>query len=272
MAQATAYISLDSLPIELLDMIVQATDRHELPALRFTCKTMNTVAFPVFGKAYFEVCEHILSLHSLQGLVQISAHGTLGAFVRTIRLGSFRFTEEGLHDLERRLVIVEKNYPTKELDATIQQALDQSRMNQVLVYRRNIHEQNFLLEFPLSVGQKLLEKALANLKRFGHVITIGTHEEWTEGGLGLFGWGSYPFYAGLNDLWNDEHEEYMYQREQDYQGTIIMLLAAASHADCQVDPHIGSGWQTSRPLEEICHQRPQSDNSSACVWVFEHQF
>lgn len=172
MTQVTTAISLDWLPPEPLNMIVKAIDKCDLPALRLTCKTMNTVVFPTFGKACFEVCEHILSLHSLHRLVEITAHASLGAFVRTVSLDTYRFTEEGLDDLEHNLRVVKKKYPTKNMGKRYEMqkdALEFSRRDQITTYKRNLREQQLLGE---GEGSRLLGKAFGNLKHTGHALTI----------------------------------------------------------------------------------------------------
>lgn len=84
--------TLESLPTELLTAVAEAADSNDLLALRLTSRRLRDTSEEPFGTAFFTIRKHIISRHSLQGLVEITAHPTFGQYVRTVMIGATRIT------------------------------------------------------------------------------------------------------------------------------------------------------------------------------------
>lgn len=249
---------MDPFPRELLHEIVKFSSQADLAAWRSVDRDLRDFVTPIFGKTFFERRYHVMSLYGLQMLVRISNHGTWGPFVRTIGLGAYRFTEEGVHVYKRTLEgLAEK----KRLDAaagsgeegwslstSMTTTEDWSDDYKIQVYRRNMYEQRELLNAP-----ELLELVFKNLKRLGHTIEVTAYQDF-EDDWPIFG--AALFYDGIRDLlhsdWPGEANE-SYIDDMDYQSTLVLLLEAAYKAECKVDVRFRfTDRDTSRFIEEIC--------------------
>ena len=79
---------LVALPIELLECIVlELPATSDLCSLRAVCHELEAKTFNVFGRLYFSSRHHMISLFSLQALIDISNHRGFAPFVRRIIFG-----------------------------------------------------------------------------------------------------------------------------------------------------------------------------------------
>lgn len=91
MARATsAKPSLSTLPVELLDGIFQLVDNSDLIKLRFVSKTICAIASRPFAARNFTSCYHVMSKHSFETLLAISAHSIFGTCIKKIMVNSTR--------------------------------------------------------------------------------------------------------------------------------------------------------------------------------------
>lgn len=76
--------SLSTLPVELLDKIFQLVDDPDLVSLRFVSKSVCAIASRSFAARNFTSCRHVVSKHSFETLLAISAHSVFGAYIKKI--------------------------------------------------------------------------------------------------------------------------------------------------------------------------------------------
>ena len=85
---------LVALPTELLECIVlELPTTSELCSLRAVCHKLEAKTFNVFGRLYFSSRHHMISLFSLQVLIDISNHRGFAPFVRRVIFGTDQLTE-----------------------------------------------------------------------------------------------------------------------------------------------------------------------------------
>ncbi|KAG9563794.1 hypothetical protein KCU71_g3364, partial [Aureobasidium melanogenum] len=76
--------TLSTLPVEMLDRILQLVDNSDLINLRYVSKYICAVANRPFAVRNFRTRRHMVTEHSLKALLAISAHETFGAYFKNI--------------------------------------------------------------------------------------------------------------------------------------------------------------------------------------------
>ncbi|CAD0090006.1 unnamed protein product [Aureobasidium vineae] len=76
--------TLSALPPELLDRIFWLVDRPDLVNLRFVPKSICAIANRPFAVRNFSNRSHVITKHSIETLLAISAHETFGAYIRAM--------------------------------------------------------------------------------------------------------------------------------------------------------------------------------------------
>lgn len=82
--------TLSTLPIEMLDRIFWLVDNSDLVNLRLVCRLICDVANRPFAIRNFSTMCHVVTEESMQTLLAVSAHVTLGAHIRNITLSPVR--------------------------------------------------------------------------------------------------------------------------------------------------------------------------------------
>lgn len=136
--------SLLALPPELLSTIIDACDRPDLVNLRLVSKYLCALSTHRFGTECLSDLSFILSAHSLQGLVQLTAH-PLSRYVQRIFFGTH--------------LLVEQNH------------LGQDSISVPEEYKSIAKTTTAFLESGSHV--KLLTQAFGNLKARGQAVTLG---------------------------------------------------------------------------------------------------
>jgi hypothetical protein len=70
--------TFDGLPTELKKLVVHHADDSTLAKLRLTSKELNAITTKPFGQRLLAERRFVLSMHSLQGLVDLTAHPVFG--------------------------------------------------------------------------------------------------------------------------------------------------------------------------------------------------
>lgn len=84
---------LVALPTELLEYIVlELPTTSDLCSLRAACHELEAKTFDVFGRLYFSSRRHMISLFSLQALIDISNHRGFAPFVQRVIFGTDQLT------------------------------------------------------------------------------------------------------------------------------------------------------------------------------------
>ncbi|THZ17052.1 hypothetical protein D6C89_08974 [Aureobasidium pullulans] len=78
------------MPNEVLSMIVDHAGPQAFPALRLTNKHLRAIANKPFAVLNFSERKHVQSLHSMEALVEITAHAFFGIFVKKVIVSAFR--------------------------------------------------------------------------------------------------------------------------------------------------------------------------------------
>ncbi|KAG9566619.1 hypothetical protein KCU71_g4147, partial [Aureobasidium melanogenum] len=160
------------LPPEILGAIIAHCRDDDLPNLRLTCKVINNASTLPSGRRRLAHRCFIFTKHSLQGLVDLTAHSVLGPCVRSISLGTSRL---GFRE-------------------TIEPSTLNDRAPDSLAKKQH----DFMITGSHLV---MLAMALQNLKAHGHQsgITLGIHDE-------LDGKRGYGFQQAYGETPPDVHE------------------------------------------------------------------
>jgi len=79
-------MSLTRLPCELLAAVTAHVPKHDLLALRSTCREVSAAVDDAFTKAYFSERTHLFDSFGLQALVEITAHPQFSRRIKKISL------------------------------------------------------------------------------------------------------------------------------------------------------------------------------------------
>jgi hypothetical protein len=78
------------MPTEILSTIVDLAGPENLPALRLTNKRLCSVSNAPFAALHFTERRHVQSAHSMDALIDITAHPFFGGFVRSVIISGSR--------------------------------------------------------------------------------------------------------------------------------------------------------------------------------------
>ena len=102
---------LVALPTELLECIVlELPTTSDLCSLRAVCHELEAKTFNVFGRLHFSSRHHMISLFSLQALIDISNHQGFAPFVRRIIFGTDQLTEHFPEFLPGKINEIDNHY------------------------------------------------------------------------------------------------------------------------------------------------------------------
>ena len=135
-ADKSRVAPLLKLPTEILTRIAVRLEPHDLFNTRLACKRLESAMFPFFTFLFFRQKQFMLTEESLQALIDISSHPTLGPAIRHLRIGF-------------------DNYPDLTPNARFRQ-----RAN-VLAWKQGAADQNSLI--CTGRAQMMLVQALRNL-------------------------------------------------------------------------------------------------------------
>ncbi|KAF1349106.1 hypothetical protein BDV97DRAFT_390798 [Delphinella strobiligena] len=175
---------LQTLPTELVTIVVEFADWKDLPALRATSKVLCQIAFPPFCEAFFRRRRHVLSKHSLQALIDITAHPVFGPYVREIMIGSFRLSPKAMegqqfaarvyHHLSNDQLVEAYGCMVHEqrlLEGSLRTRNDLLSDSSTVVHHQPSVTSKLVEEIP--VGAQMLSTALDNIHSHGNTATIG---------------------------------------------------------------------------------------------------
>lgn len=226
--------TLQTLPHELILKIIESVDSKDLISLRLTCRDVSACTLVRFSKVHFSERRHILTRHSLQALIDITAHPVYGKDVRSISLGSSRLCESP--HLSFALLLGSLN------DPRVQSRLVKFRGDALVV----VSEQAQLEQ--TKEGSKLLATALDNNHKRGNAATLGMWVDVVAGEsaardpryfrnpdyedrLYFSGWGSRRSYG--SDIGASEMAQHIYFEEK-ATSTMHVLLEAIGNTDCAI--------------------------------------
>lgn len=102
---------LVALPTELLEYIVlELPTTSDLCSLRAACHELEAKTFNVFGRLYFSSRRHMISLFSLQALIDISNHRGFAPFVQRVIFGTDQLTEHFPESLPEKSDEIDNHY------------------------------------------------------------------------------------------------------------------------------------------------------------------
>ncbi|KAG9519714.1 hypothetical protein KCV07_g4737, partial [Aureobasidium melanogenum] len=139
--------TLSTLPVEMLDRILQLVDNSDLINLRYVSKYICAVANRPFAFRNFRTRRHVVTEHSLKALLAISAHETFGAYFKDIIFS-----------------------PARALRAVLES--DDSENDGIVVDDSFVQSSRF---------SDLMQQVLFNLKQHSDSIAIGVHEGYCLG-------------------------------------------------------------------------------------------
>ncbi|KAG9557471.1 hypothetical protein KCU71_g11029, partial [Aureobasidium melanogenum] len=84
--QGDRDLSLPGMPTEILSLIINLVDSESLKTLRLTNKRLCAIASGPFALEYFSERKHVVSQHSMNALIEITAHSFFGKFVKTVTI------------------------------------------------------------------------------------------------------------------------------------------------------------------------------------------
>lgn len=83
-------LSLLTLPAEVLDRIFQLVDKPDLVNVRLVSRSFCAIANRPFALKNFTSCHHVVTRHSFETLLAISAHSVFGTYIKRIVLNPAR--------------------------------------------------------------------------------------------------------------------------------------------------------------------------------------
>lgn len=92
--QASAMLTLTSLPGEVITLLVIELGTEGFLNLRLTCKYMHSKSFSQFLACYFKIRYHMLDRQSLLNLLEVSAHLVFGLALHTLEICVDHLTED----------------------------------------------------------------------------------------------------------------------------------------------------------------------------------
>jgi hypothetical protein len=150
-------VQISTLPHELLGLVAAAADPNDLANLRLTSKDLCAAATRPFGHSRLAHRRFIVSPHSLQGLVELTAHPVLAPCTKTISLGTYRIDD----DYEHRLLEFDDTHTNEAAHAAAAIRIQYS-------FERNGHSLH------------ALRKALFNLKHRNIRVGLSVHDDVVE--------------------------------------------------------------------------------------------
>ncbi|KAF4626435.1 hypothetical protein G7Y89_g11729 [Cudoniella acicularis] len=86
--------TLADLPSEVITLVAIELETEDFLNLRHTCRDLNSKSFSQFLGCYFKVRYHMLNRHSLQNLLEVSAHPVFGPSLHTLEICVDHLTED----------------------------------------------------------------------------------------------------------------------------------------------------------------------------------
>jgi len=169
------------MPNEVLSMIVDHAGPQAFPALRLTNKHLRAIANKPFAILNFSERKHVQSLHSMEALVEITAHAFFGIFVKKVIVSAFR------PEVER------SRYYPENCGSCRRPEYDRYCID---------HAPRHLVMTPEQFREKL-DDIFSNIARISHSVSIGICVK----PLGCYG---SKRYAPCVDLVEDSFESEMY--------------------------------------------------------------
>ncbi|KAG9950878.1 hypothetical protein KCU85_g3309, partial [Aureobasidium melanogenum] len=150
---------LYDLPPELKRLVVHFAEDSCLPNLRLVNKELNAITTKPFGERLLAERRFMLSEHSLQGLVDLTAHPDLGPCVRKILLNTHGFTEQ-----------------VREWPETIGKQMAKSRRRATWKFIKSVKQKSTGFVGTEEVVD-MLSQALTNIKKHGQRVTLGIFDD-----------------------------------------------------------------------------------------------
>ncbi|THY84191.1 hypothetical protein D6C92_09369 [Aureobasidium pullulans] len=200
------------MPNEVLSMIVDHAGPQAFPALRLTNKHLRAIANKPFAILNFSERKHVQSLHSMEALVEITAHAFFGIFVKKVIVSAFR------PEVERA------RYYAVDCGSYWRPEHDRYCMD---------HAPRHLVMTPEQFREKL-DDVFSNIARISHSVSIGICVK----PLGCYGSKSYQLCV---DLVEDslKRQWYYSDREESFTNyslskTFQPIQEAAQNSGCEI--------------------------------------
>ncbi|CAD0020738.1 unnamed protein product [Aureobasidium pullulans] len=200
------------MPNEVLSMIVDHAGPQAFPALRLTNKHLRAIANKPFAILHFSERKHVQSLHSMEALVEITAHAFFGIFVKKVIVSAFR------PEVERA------RYYAVDCGSYWRPEHDRYCMD---------HAPRHLVMTPEQFREKL-DDVFSNIARISHSVSIGICVK----PLGCYGSKSYQLCV---DLVEDslKRQWYYCDREESFTNyslskTFQPIQEAAQNSGCEI--------------------------------------
>ncbi|THV88795.1 hypothetical protein D6D27_07002 [Aureobasidium pullulans] len=200
------------MPNEVLSMIVDHAGPQAFPALRLTNKHLRAIANKPFAILNFSERKHVQSLHSMEALVEITAHAFFGIFVKKVIVSAFR------PEVER------SRYYPENCGSCRRPEYDRYCID---------HAPRHLVMTPEQFREKL-DDIFSNIARISHSVSIGICVK----PLGCYG---SKRYAPCVDLVEDsfQYEKYYSMREvlftkYSLSKTFQPIQEAARNSGCEI--------------------------------------
>ncbi|THW11057.1 hypothetical protein D6C98_08561 [Aureobasidium pullulans] len=248
----TARSILPTLPPELLGRVFNFVDDKDLISLRLVCKDICAAANRPFAICFFAESRHVVTQHSIQGLVDISAHEIFGPYIKAVNICSARITYPVLVDEEEDEEVEQEDEDEGDGDDDDDED-DEDSDDEVEVVVDNSFVESGRLSY-------LLSQAFTNLRQHSQPIGLGIcrndHNQWTwsndstkalitKKGHFCYGW---------KNMFRATTTKASYRGPE----TLDKTLAAAIEAGCQISRLNLDFWTSAHPGAESVMQNTVS--------------
>ncbi|KAF3049526.1 hypothetical protein E8E11_009763 [Didymella keratinophila] len=226
---------LGSLPIELIEMILNSTEadgelilsRSDIRTLRLMNRTLQAASFETFAKQHFTIRKHMLDRRSLDMLLNIAKHPVFSTYVREVAIGPERINAMYIEDDDD----LRPDDDPRCSDGLINSHRDPStvaRFRELVSAQENFDADcDSASEYAMTLGQAL--KTFSNLQ----TIRLDTYMDMEDDEHRPKAWGARPYYEMASEL-----EKTCFQKiNPAYIGTDISSIAT-DDPNFMPPPHI----------------------------------
>ncbi|THX76121.1 hypothetical protein D6D04_06993 [Aureobasidium pullulans] len=223
----TARSILPTLPPELLGRVFDFVDDKDLISLRLVCRDICAAANRPFAICFFANSQHVATKHSIQALVNITAHGVFSPYIKTVTICSARIATHVLDERDNTEDTDEEDIepheePGEEADGEADDNDDESDdVGETLVDTSFVRSGQFV---------RLLKIAFSNIRETSRYVAIGVSNDYRSRR------------SFLNISLSPKRRPYGWRTMIDASNiifrtgdTLNIILAAASDSGCQIN-------------------------------------
>ncbi|THW60211.1 hypothetical protein D6D20_05955 [Aureobasidium pullulans] len=251
----TARSILPTLPPELLGRVFDFVDDKDLISLRLVCKDICAAANRPFAICFFAESRHVVTPHSIQGLVDISAHEIFGPYIKAVTICSARITYPVLVDEEEDEEVEQEDEDEGDADDDDDEDDDDEEDSDDEV--EVVVDDSFVESGRLSY---LLSQAFTNLRQYSRPIGLGICRNdnnqwtWSNDSTKRLTTKKDHFYYGWKNMFQATTTKASYRGPE----TLDKTLAAALEAGCQIGRLNLDFWTSAHPGAESVMQNTVS--------------